>query len=226
MTIELNTDDQSATGDTNEALETTQGNDQGKDEVYKKLLDIELKKAKAALDRAYAERDKERSEKAALLQAAQDAEIKRLEQDGKAYEALQAKLAQAEARAVTLSNQLDSRNRDDVVNQALRGVPFRSAKLAALAAQEITSQLVKDRDGNWVHRSGASIQDYIKTYVAEDENSDMFAPKTSSGTGLGITPGSTQTVGGSANQRPKSVLGLSGAQVLELAKKGMLPNQG
>ena len=171
------------------------------------------------MDKMAKDRDDAIRAKAKLEEIKRQEEIERLEKEGKTSEAMKARLTAAEERAEAAEKKLDVYNRDNVVRDLLSGVKFRSSKLAALAAQDITGQLVKDKDGSWVHESGSSIKEFVESYLEDDENADMLAPAVNKGT---TTDPANPNGGGSHKGKPKSVIGLSAAEVIEMARKGQL----
>lgn len=191
---------------------------------FKSLLRIELKKMKENMDRMSKERDKAIREKVALEEEKREQETKRLEKEGKLTEALQLKLTAAEERARLLQEKLDARTRNEIVDRALSKIEFRSPKLATLARNEIIGELQRDSDGEWVHKSGVSLDDFIKTYVEDEENASMFAPRNNSGSRSQPSTREQQSDTG-ARGTPKSFKGVPASQMLELARKGKLGTQ-
>jgi hypothetical protein len=192
-------------------------------EEHKKLLQTmvedQLSKMKKSMDKMASERDAAIREKARLEEAAREAKVKQLEEDGKIVESLQMKLTAKDEKLNILQERLDRVTRDNLVSASLRGIEFRHQRAADLAEKSIIDQLVKDKDGNWVHRSGASVADFIKAYFTDEENTFLLKPKLNQGTN---GPDSGGQAVDKKNTRPKTLEGLSSAQLLELARNGAL----
>jgi hypothetical protein len=223
MTIDTNefqTEDNKTQGDTNDNDSNTSAT---LSEEHKKLLesmvDERLQKMKKSVDKIAAERDAAVREKARLEEAAREAKAKQLEEDGKIVESLQMKLTSKDEKLNILQERLDRVTRDNLVSNSLRGVEFRNQRAADLAEKSIIDQLVKDKDGNWVHRSGAPVADFIKTFFADEENTFLLKPKLNQGTG---GPDSNESAADKRTARPKSLQGLTGPQLLELARRNAL----
>jgi hypothetical protein len=133
------------------------------------------------------------------------------------------KIADAEKRYNDLlveTNAVKQQNleltRDSEVRDCLREAKFRSGKAAKMAFQEIADQLVKNDQGQWVHRTGVSIADFAKAFLADDANSFLLEAKPSSGTG---TPAPT---GAPSSNQNKSLFAMSQEEVMKLAAEGKL----
>lgn len=83
-----------------------------------------------------------------------------------------------------------------------------------MAFRSIVDELVQDDDEAWVHKSGASLKDYVKTFAKDPIKEFLFKSKENQGTG---TAGPKSTAPG---EKPKSVVGMTSAQMLEAAQKG------
>jgi hypothetical protein len=187
-------------------------------EEHEKLIEAQvaarLTKMKKSMDKMASERDSAIREKERLAEEAREQKVKQLEEDGKIVESLEMKLTAAQEKAAILQERLDRETRDRHVSSALRGVDFRSAKAAAAAEREIVDQLVKDKDGVWVHRSGASVVDFITTFFNDEDNHYLLKPKVSKGTG-----GPDETLDATKPKIPKSLEGLTSQQRLEIARE-------
>jgi predicted RNase H-like nuclease (RuvC/YqgF family) len=215
-------DNQDVNKDQNQAV--TPDNDTGSlSEDHKKLLqamvDEQLQKMKKSVDKMAAERDQAVREKARLEEAAREAKVKQLEEDGKIVESLEMKLTAEKERATILQERLDKVTRDNQVSAALRGIEFRNTRAAELAEKNILDQLVKDKDGNWVHRSGASIADFVSTFFKDEDNEFLLKPKVNQGSG---GPSSGEDGPDRKAKRPKSLEGLTGPELLEMARQRLL----
>ena len=87
------------------------------DELVAKAVEEQLSKIKGNLDKAYGERDQYRKEAEELKKAKQDLEIKSLEDQGKATEALEARLKQQEESMKALMEQNTRLSRDTAVRE-------------------------------------------------------------------------------------------------------------
>lgn len=177
------------------------------------LVDEQLSGIKSKLDLVYKQRDEAVKEAAALKAKTQEFEQKRLRDEGKHLEASQLRIAELEESKRQLEERLTLSSRDRELESALSGVEFRNDVARGMAFKEIIPQLVQDEDGVWVHKSGASIKDYIKTFTKDPNQEFLFKPKQNSGTGS--TPGGK--TGLDIKGRPEKLKGLSTAQLLELA---------
>ena len=83
--------------------------------------------------------------------------------------------------------------------------------------REVISQLVQNEKGEWTHRSGVSIKDFVTTFAGDENNSYLFKSKSNSGNGSE----SQKETNTNKNQR-KSLFGMSQAEVLKLAEEGKL----
>ena len=214
---------------TNTETEETQSGNQGEGQNVKPTLDAEalaklveeqvaerLKEIKGKLDNAYQARDEARKKAEEYEKEKRAAELARLEEEGKHKEAYEMRLKEerearekAERRAIELSRDVD-------VRQALSAYPFRNDNASEMAYREIVGQLVQDANGNWVHRSGVSIKDFVKAFAEHEDNTFLFKPKHSTG-------------GGSTNEKPantstekKSLFEMSQEEVLKLAGEGKI----
>ncbi len=186
------------------------------DSLVQAKLDEALRDIKSKLDKAYSARDEAMTKVKEFEKEKRDAELKRLQEEGKFKEAyemqvneLSAKLTSAEKRNIELTRDIDVRN-------SLSSHPFRNENAVEMAYREIVGQLVQNEQGVWVHKTGMSIKDFVKSFADADDNSFLFKPKTSSGSGSSGTKPS-DTSGGK-----KSIFQMSQDEVLKLAKEGKL----
>jgi hypothetical protein len=219
---ENNKDNTHQNNDDNEDGNENQSSSATLSEEHKRLLqamvDEQLAKMKASVDKMAKERDQAVREKARLEEAEREAKVKQLAEDGKIVESLEMKLTAKDEKLAILQERLDKVTRDNQVSAALRGIEFRNSRAAELAEKSILEQLVKDKDGNWVHRSGAGIGDFVKTFFADEHNTFLLKPKVNRGSG---TEDSYEENAGKP-KRPKSLEGLTSTQLLELARSGNL----
>lgn len=183
-------------------------------------VDAALKKMKENLDKAYAARDTAESKAKELEEKQRKLEIERLESEGKLAEALQKKLDDAVAENATLKKRVVELTRDVTLSEQMNGLTFRNERAAKLAYKEIVGELVQDADGEWKHKSGLSIKDFVKKFSEDEDQAFLFKPKQSSGTGLSRT---TDEGGGKGTKDKKtSLFDMSQEDVLKLAAEGKL----
>jgi hypothetical protein len=185
----------------------------------------QLKEIKENLDKSYAARDAAEKKAAALEKEKRDAELKRLEEEGKHKEAADLRIAERDAEIKALKEQNTTLSRDVAVREALRSLDFRNTKAADIAFNEITSEMVKDAAGNWIHKSGVNVLDYVNTTFARAEDSQfLFKPKSSGGGGT--NDGSGDTGKGAPAKDQKSLFAMKQSDVIKMAQEGKLGNGG
>lgn len=175
-----------------------------------------LKQMKDNMDRMVRERDEALKKAAEVEQAQKAAEIERLEAEGKLKEALEMKLAEANAKLKVFEEENTKLNRDNVVNTQLATLEFRNERSRQLAQRDIVEQLVQNENGAWVHKSGSSIQEFIDSYSKNEDNSFLFRVKANSGAGTATPSAPSQT------DIPKSLSEMTSEEVLAMAAKGQL----
>lgn len=177
-----------------------------------------LAKMKSNMDRMAGERDEALKKAVEIEQKQKQAHIQRLEEEGKMQEALELKLAEAQAKLKVFEEENVKLNRDSVVNSALGGLDFRNERSRQMAYRDIVEQLVQNDDGLWVHKAGTNIQDFITSYSKNEENSFLFRIKANTGAGK------TNTSGTPPMENKKSIGEMTTEEVLSLAAKGQLGN--
>lgn len=194
----------------------------GDDDMVAKLVaervEAELKEIKNKLDTAYGARDAAVAKAEQLAKEKRDAELEALKAAGKHQEALEMQLKEEREKREKLESENIKLNRDNKVRTALSDLKFRNTKAFNTAFNDISTQLVRDDQGEWKHRSGMSIEDFVEAFAKDDENSFLLQVKTNSGGGT--TQPRTTT-----SESNKSLFAMSQAEVLKLAEKGQLPNQ-
>jgi len=182
----------------------------------------QLKDTKGKLDAAYAARDAAAKKAEALEKKEREAELKLLEESGKHKEAFDIRMAEAELKFNELQAKYQSLEqgnleltRDAQIRDALRSNEFRNDIAAEMAFNTISGQLIRNEQGQWVHRSGVSIKDFIATFAGDEKNSFLFKAKDSSGGG--------STPPGTPNSSNKSLFAKTQAEVLQMAAEGKLP---
>jgi len=190
------------------------------------LVDEKLKDIKGKLDNSFAERDAARKELDAIKKKERDAELKALEAAGKHKEAFDIKLAEEQAKYADLESRyktLESTNldlsRNNILREELREIDFKNKKSADMAFASIASEIIKDDKGNWVHRSGVSIKEFVAAFAKDEENSFLIKAKQSSGSG---TEESKKT---NTTAKVDSLVGKSNKELLAMAEAGTLPKQ-
>jgi len=190
-------------------------------------VDSALSGIKGKLDGAFAARDEALRKVAEFEQKQREAELEALKAAGKDKEVYElqllektskyeADLANEKAKRETLEKKNIELTRDAEVKSQLSVLTFRSDKATRMAFKEIIDELVLDDNGKWVHRSGASIDEYVKGFAKSDDNAFLFKQKVSSGSG------SQQPTKASDTNENKSVFKMSQAEVLKRAEAGTL----
>lgn len=183
------------------------------------LVGKELADIKEKLNGAYSARDEANKQLAKLAEEKRLADIQALKDAGKHVEAAAAELAAVKAENEALKNVNTNLSRDNGVKDAIKGLDFRSTKASDTAFKEIVDQLVRNEQGQWVHKTGVSIDAFITAFSKDEENSYLFKPKASSGSGSS-SQRNTNTNDGSTSLFKKSQ-----AEVLALAAAGQLPQR-
>ena len=188
-----------------------------------KLVDdgvsAQLAKIKGNLDKAYSERDGALGKLAEIEKAKREAELKKLEEDGKFREAaaLREKAANEQLEALRKQNVELSRNAS--VRLLLTPLEFRNTKAASTAFSDITASLVQDATGVWKHNDGRPLEQFIEDYKKDPENEFLFKPKSNSG------GGSQTKVQGAPTAKPGSLTSMPQEDVLRMAREGRLPTR-
>lgn len=175
-----------------------------------------LKPIKTKLDSSFEARDAALRKVAEYEQKEREAELKRLQEEGKHKEAYEMQLAEERAKRETAEKRNVELTRDLEVKNTLSGVDFRNTKANEMAYREIVSQLVQNEQGQWVHRSGVTVQEFINSYVSDENNTFLLKPKASSGTGGTSVKAATPSAGN------KSLFTMSQDEVLKMASEGKL----
>ena len=144
----------------------------------------ELAKIKSSLDNAYAERDQYKSQINELNKAKQKAEIEALEKAGKHSEVLKIEMNEIKQELEMYKKRNTELSRDNVVKSQLNALEFRNEKAMQLAHSDIINSLKQDTQGNWVHESGASVEEAINDYAKSEANAFMFKVKENVGSGV------------------------------------------
>jgi len=176
-------------------------------------IDAALKPIKENLNSAYAARDAANAKAAALEQEKRDAELARLKAEGKEKEAFDMELATEKAKREAAELRNVELTRDIELKTALAAYDFKTTKSMRMAYSDIVSELVRNEQGVWTHKSGASIEAFVKTYSEDATNHFLFKQKTNSGGGGG-SPGTVSNV----STDKKSLFTMTQAEVLKIAE--------
>jgi hypothetical protein len=202
---------------TNSPKDTSKSDSDLVNKIVEEKLAEALKDIKSKLDKAYGARDDALKKLADIEQEKKAAELKRLQDEGKHKEAYELQLAEERARAEALEKKNVELTRDIEIRDALKSYQFRNDNASDMAFKEIASQVVRNEQGLWVHRSGINIRDFVKTFSESDDNSFLFKPKTNSGAGS-----QSQKPTESSSSSKTSLFEMSQEEVLKLAREGKL----
>ena len=156
------------------------------------MIQEQLKPIKGKLDSAFAERDAAQAKADAFEKKDRDTEIARLTEEGKHKEAFDMQLAEKDAKLAALAKRNTELSRDNEVTAVLSAYQFRGKMAAEMTHEKVLAELVQTDAGDWVHKSGISVRDFMKVFAENEENTFLFKTKVSSGTGsqqTSTTPG-------------------------------------
>lgn len=181
---------------------------------FKTKMDALDKDRKAAIARA------EKLERSAAEEEAKrkDEEAERLKADGKALEALELKLSEQNKVIEQLRNANVSLTRDAQLKSYLAVLPFKNARALDMAYRDIVGEL-EEKDGQWLHKSGTTLQAYVGGFAASPDQAFLFKQPPTSGSRASGDP----STGGAEGSVPLSKLPQT--ELLRLAAEGKLPNQ-
>lgn len=184
------------------------------------LINEEVSKAisniKGNLDKAYAERDTFKAKLVEMETAKQKAEIDALEKAGKHQEVMQIKMNELSSQLKAYEQKNTELSRDNAVRSQLNALDFRNEKAANMAYSDIVSNLTKDANGNWVHTSGASINEAVSSYAKDDANAFLFNVKANAGSG--VSPSKPAT----GSTPIKSIKDMDQSEVLKAVAEGKI----
>lgn len=169
--------------DNPEIKETPQATSEELTRMVQARVEEELAQIKGKLNDAYASRDEAVKKAVFFEEEKKSAQIARLEEEGKHKEAGDIRLAELMAKLESRDKQVTELTRDNVVRDALKSMDFRNDTAAEFAYRDVVAQLVQDENGQWVHRTGSPIKDFIDTFKKDEEKSFLFKAKQSSGAG-------------------------------------------
>ena len=188
------------------------------EQQIQKGIDEALAPIKSKLDAAFEARDEALAKVKEIEQEKREAELKRLEEEGKHTEAAEAKLADANAELETLRKTNTELTRDMTVKGILSGYDFRNSSANDMAFKSISENLIQNEQGAWVHRNGDTIAEAAKKFLEDTDNSFLLKAKRSSGQGgEEVTTPDT-----SSSNSGKSLSELPVAEVLKMAEGGNL----
>ena len=178
-----------------------------------------LKDVKGKLDNAYAQRDEALKVKAEYERKEREAEIAKLKEEGNLKEAHEKEMSEERAKREAAEKKIVELTRDNSVRALLGSLDFRTPAATEMAYKEIVGGLIQNEQGDWVHKSGVALSEFVEKFATDENNSFLFKPKVSSGAGTGAnTGGGTPPSGG----EKKSLFNMSQAEVLKLAAEGKL----
>ncbi|MDH5185164.1 MAG: hypothetical protein OEX12_14880, partial [Gammaproteobacteria bacterium] len=146
-------------------------------------VEAELAEIKSKLNNAYATRDEAIAKLAEKEQAEEESRLEKLREEGKHKEAFDLELTKERAKNDALLKRNTELSRDNVVRESLRGLDFRNEKAADVAFKEVISELSQNENGEWVHKTGVSVSEFVQAFSKDEVQSFLFKPKTSTGAG-------------------------------------------
>ena len=175
-----------------------------------------LKPIKEKLDKAYESRDTALKKLEEAAQKEREAQLKLMKEEGRHREAYELEISEERARRQAAETRAVELTRDAEIRLALGAYAFRNEQASAMAFREILPSLIQNEQGQWVHKSGVSVRDFVKTFVEADDNAFLLRPKVSSGTG-------SSTLRPIVHSKEKvSLFNLSQEEVLKRAREGTL----
>lgn len=182
-------------------------------ELAEKIADEKLAKMKANMDAMDKKLKATIAENIKLQEKAKEEARKQLEEEGKTVEARDMQIVELQEKLSMSEEKLNQFERNSVVDKAVQGLEFFDGFTKEVAVEKITSQLVKDEEGRWTHKSGASIEDFVKVFAKDDKYKALFKPKENQGTG---TPPRT----GVSKGTKKPLSEMTTQEMLEAAARG------
>lgn len=188
--------------------------------LVKERVESSLKDIKGKLDNAFKARDEALRKAAELEQQEKERQTKMLEEQGKYKELYEQHLAEKAAEIAALEKRNLELSRDSTVRDALKALPFRNANASDMAYKTIVDQLIRNDKGEWVHRTGISVEDFVESYQKDENNSFLFKAKINSGGGS-----EESTTGTPSTSKVKSLFEIPQDQVIKMAMEGKLPSR-
>jgi hypothetical protein len=125
------------------------------------------------------------------------------------------KMSELNAKLQEREKQITELTRDNVVRDSLKGLDFRNDTAADFAYRDVVAQLVQNENGQWMHKTGASVKDFIDSFRKDEDKEFLFKPKQSSGTGQSSMQAPT---GGFDSNKPLSEM--STEEIMAAAASG------
>ena len=218
----MSTETQGTTDSSNNEATTTATETPDIDSIVAAKVEESLKEIKSKLDSAYSARDAAHKKLAEIERKDREASLKALEEAGKWKEASEVRLTEEQAKRNELQAQFEELQRvnleltrDAKIRDAMRTVQFRNSKAETMAFKDIAAELIRDEKGNWVHKTGVSIEDFVKAFTEDEANGFLVIPKTSTG-------GGTQQIAGISSSSSPSLFQRKQSEVLKMAAEGKL----
>lgn len=186
------------------------------EKLVQERLDASLKEIKEKLDKAYSSRDEALKKVTEFENEKRQAELKRLQEEGKHKEAYEMQLAEIKSGKEAAEKRVIELTRDMELKSVLGTLNFRNDNALEMAYREIVGQLVQNEQGVWVHKSGVPVKDFVKSFSDTEDNAFLFKPKVSSGSG------SQGTKTNNPSGEKTSLFNLSQDEVLKRAREGTL----
>jgi len=205
----------------NEANQASALDSEELQKIIQAKVDEELASIKEKLNSAYSQRDEAIQKSVSFEEEKRLSAIAQLEEDGKHKEASDMKLTEITAKLAARDKQIVELTRDGAVRSALKGLDFRNDTAAEFAYRDVVSQLTQNENGQWVHKTGASVKDFIDSFRKDDDKEFLFKPKQSSGTGQAAMQSPT----GSFDTN-KSLAEMTTEEIMTAAAAGHLDGSG
>jgi hypothetical protein len=154
-------------------------------------VDEQLKDIKAKLNDAYSARDAANTKAAQLEEQRRAQEMEALTAAGKHTEVANMKIAALEEKLKLAESRITGYTRDHAVRDVMRGLEFRNDRSSEMAYRDVVDALVQNEQGEWVHKTGVAIKDFVASFAKDPENEFLFKPKTNTGSGTGTPTGGT-----------------------------------
>jgi cation transport regulator ChaB len=199
--------------DLNPEVKSTDSEDLQK--IIASKVNEELAGIKEKLNAAYSQRDEAVAKAVAFEEEKKKVQIARLEEEGKHKEAADMKMSELNAKLQEREKQITELTRDNVVRDSLKGLDFRNDTAADFAYRDVVAQLVQNENGQWMHKTGASVKDFIDSFRKDEDKEFLFKPKQSSGTGQSSMQAPT---GGFDSNKPLSEM--STEEIMAAAASG------
>jgi cation transport regulator ChaB len=199
--------------DLNQEVKSTDSEDLQK--IIASKVNEELAGIKEKLNAAYSQRDEAVAKAVAFEEEKKKVQIARLEEEGKHKEAADMKMSELNAKLQEREKQITELTRDNVVRDSLKGLDFRNDTAADFAYRDVVAQLVQNENGQWMHKTGASVKDFIDSFRKDEDKEFLFKPKQSSGTGQSSMQAPT---GGFDSNKPLSEM--STEEIMAAAASG------